>query len=315
MTVSGLGIQRLRRHRPRRPATSRSSTRTSRSSSSRTARSTTTGSSASRLIGAGHRFATQSDTEVIVHLYEDHGRRLRASTCAGCSRSRSGTGSGARLLLARDRVGKKPLFYARRDGTIWFGSEPKAILQDPEVDREVESRRDRLATSTSSTSRIRSAPSPRSRSCRRRTRSSGDDGRVEVERYWRLSYAPHRRLPLARGGARADPRQAARGDALAAAERRAARRVPLRRGRLERGRGGDGAAVSRAGEDLLDRLRRRRATTRPRMRARVADALRHGSPRAARRARTRSSCSRGSSGITASRSPTARRSRASTWRS
>ena len=43
-----------------------------------------------------------------------------------------------RLLLARDRVGKKPLFYALRDGALSFASELQALLQDPEIPREVD---------------------------------------------------------------------------------------------------------------------------------------------------------------------------------
>ncbi len=62
---------------------------------------------------AGHRVPDAVDTEVLVHGYEEWGDGLpRAST--GCSRSRSGIERRERLLLARDRVGKKPLYYRRR---------------------------------------------------------------------------------------------------------------------------------------------------------------------------------------------------------
>jgi len=78
------------------------------------------------LIRTGHRFRTQSDTEVLVHLYEDEGvdglQRLRGMF--GCAiwdaRQRS-------LLLARDRFGKKPLYYASLPGGIYFGSELKCL--------------------------------------------------------------------------------------------------------------------------------------------------------------------------------------------
>ncbi len=75
----------------------------------------------------GHRFYTQSDTEVIVHLYEDLGRdcvhQLRGMFAFAVFDERD-----RRLLLARDRLGKKPLHYARSDNRLLFGSEMKAIL-------------------------------------------------------------------------------------------------------------------------------------------------------------------------------------------
>jgi asparagine synthase (glutamine-hydrolysing) len=75
----------------------------------------------------GHRFSTRSDTEVIVHLYEDLGtdcvHRLRGMFAFALFDARQ-----RRLLLARDRVGKKPLHYALSSGRILFGSEIKAIL-------------------------------------------------------------------------------------------------------------------------------------------------------------------------------------------
>ena len=58
----------------------------------------------------GHRFRTHSDTETIVHLYEEYGPDCVAHLAA-CSPSPSGTTGKKRLFLARDRIGKKPLFY------------------------------------------------------------------------------------------------------------------------------------------------------------------------------------------------------------
>src|ERR1700687_6109936 len=70
----------------------------------------------------GHKFATHSDTETIVHLYEEYGedcfRRLRGMFAIALWDSRQ-----RKLLLARDRVGKKPLFYSRANDRIVFGSE------------------------------------------------------------------------------------------------------------------------------------------------------------------------------------------------
>lgn len=79
------------------------------------------------LVGRGHRFRTRSDTETIVHLYEEYGedcfRRLRGMFAIALWDSRE-----RKLLLARDRVGKKPLYYAAGRDRIVFGSELKAIL-------------------------------------------------------------------------------------------------------------------------------------------------------------------------------------------
>lgn len=75
----------------------------------------------------GHRFYTHSDTEVIVHLYEDSGadciKKLRGMFAIALYDERQGT-----LLLARDRLGKKPLHYALHEGRLYFGSEIKTIL-------------------------------------------------------------------------------------------------------------------------------------------------------------------------------------------
>ncbi len=75
----------------------------------------------------GHRFSTHSDTEVIVHLYEEYGaecvQKLRGMFAFALYDERVG-----RLLLVRDRLGKKPLHYAVQNGTLLFASEMKAIL-------------------------------------------------------------------------------------------------------------------------------------------------------------------------------------------
>ncbi len=82
----------------------------------------------------GHRFYTETDTEVIVHLYEEYGKqcvdRLRGMFAFAIWDDRN-----QRLLLARDRMGKKPLYYTNCRGRFLFGSELKTLLQLPEVDR------------------------------------------------------------------------------------------------------------------------------------------------------------------------------------
>ncbi|MGH7279380.1 MAG: asparagine synthase (glutamine-hydrolyzing), partial [Candidatus Rokuibacteriota bacterium] len=85
----------------------------------------------------GHRFRTRSDTEAIVHAYEEFGEgcvaRLR-----GMFAFAVWDASARRLLLARDRVGKKPLYYAAGGETLCFASELKALLQDPSLKREID---------------------------------------------------------------------------------------------------------------------------------------------------------------------------------
>ncbi|MCX5732860.1 MAG: asparagine synthetase B, partial [candidate division NC10 bacterium] len=85
------------------------------------------------LVRRGHRLRSRTDTEVILHLSEEEGphcvQRLR-----GMFAFAIWDAPRRRLVLARDRLGKKPLCY-QQDGTAFrFASEVKAILQDPQVD-------------------------------------------------------------------------------------------------------------------------------------------------------------------------------------
>lgn len=89
------------------------------------------------LIGRGHRFKSNSDTEVIVHLYEELGDACVAR-CEGMFAFALWDDRRQRLLLARDRVGIKPLYYADTGRAIVFGSEIKSIIQDPSVKRQVD---------------------------------------------------------------------------------------------------------------------------------------------------------------------------------
>jgi len=88
------------------------------------------------LVSKGHTFKTHTDTEVIVHLYEEFGeacvQKLRGMFAFAIWDQRQKV-----LLLARDRVGIKPLYYWLTDESLVFGSEVKAILADPEVRPEI----------------------------------------------------------------------------------------------------------------------------------------------------------------------------------
>ena len=89
------------------------------------------------LVKRGHRFGTQGDTEAIVHAYEEYG--------IDCVRHLHGMFAFAlwdkrrqRLLIARDRVGKKPLFYSVGPSGLSFASELRALIEDHTIPREVD---------------------------------------------------------------------------------------------------------------------------------------------------------------------------------
>jgi asparagine synthase (glutamine-hydrolysing) len=88
------------------------------------------------LMARGHAFRSRSDTEVIVHLYEESGE--------GCIEKLNGMFAIAiwddrrqRLILARDRMGEKPLYWTLVQKTLLFGSEPKSLLAHPLVSAEL----------------------------------------------------------------------------------------------------------------------------------------------------------------------------------
>lgn len=87
---------------------------------------------------SGHRFGTRSDTEVIVHAYEEWGEKcvtyLRGMFAFAVWDGRAGQGE-ARVLLARDRLGIKPLYYAIVDGALLFASEIRSLLASGAVAR------------------------------------------------------------------------------------------------------------------------------------------------------------------------------------
>ncbi len=89
-----------------------------------------------QLQGQGHIFKTESDTEVLVHLYEQHGldfvEKLRGMFAVALWDGRS-----ERLVIARDRFGIKPLYYSTANGKLIFASELKSILRSPDFNGQI----------------------------------------------------------------------------------------------------------------------------------------------------------------------------------
>ena len=85
----------------------------------------------------GHRYHDAGDTETIVHLYEEYGTRF-VEHLRGMFAIAIWDGRAGRLVLARDRLGKKPLYWRLADGRLTYGSELKAIMQDPDLERVVD---------------------------------------------------------------------------------------------------------------------------------------------------------------------------------
>ena len=87
----------------------------------------------------GHRFRSRTDSEVILHLYEDQGIDC-LQHIHGMFAFALWDGLHRRLFAARDRIGKKPFYYTWRDGRLLFASELKALLEHPAVEREINPR-------------------------------------------------------------------------------------------------------------------------------------------------------------------------------
>ena len=261
----------------------------------------------------GHRFRSASDSEVVVHLYEEVGARtpefLRGMFALAVWDARAAT-----LLLARDRFGEKPLFYCERPDGFVFASEIAALVADPRTPTEVS------LTALDSYLALQYVPAPH-------TIYAGINklppahilelrcgGRPVVRRYYGTSFAPTLAGIGEEEAARRVRETVEEAVQLAADVRRAARRVPVRRHRFVDHRRVHGARDRAPGQDVFGRLRRGRSD---RQRAALSRAW---SPSATAPTTTSwssiptwSACFPASSGTTASRSPTRRRCRPATF--
>ena len=134
----------------------------------------------------GHIFRTNSDTEVIVHLYEELGERC-VEKLRGMFAFAIWDEKQHKLMLARDRIGQKPLFYAQDGENFLFASELKAILTDSQQAREI----DYLAVHYYLS--LRFIPSPRTMLRNIKKLPPGHvlifrDSDITISRYWELSY-------------------------------------------------------------------------------------------------------------------------------
>jgi asparagine synthase (glutamine-hydrolysing) len=136
----------------------------------------------------GHRFYTNSDSECIVHAYEEYGDRC-FEHFRGMFAIAIWDQKNQRLLLARDRLGKKPLYYAEVADGLIFGSELKSLLLVPGFNRQLSEPALRdyvmfgyVPTPTCIFDGVKKLPAATALVC--------EDGRISMRRYWTLTYEP-----------------------------------------------------------------------------------------------------------------------------
>ena len=173
-----------------------------------------------QLARRGHELSTSGDTEVIAHLYEEEGpscvRRLHGMFALAVWDAKT-----CQLTLARDRVGKKPLFYSVRDGCLSFASELTALMADPEIPRDL----DHVALDAYLALRYVPAPLSAFAAVRKLPPASTltyRDGHAEIGRYWRLDYTRKRAV-----GSEEEVHEEVRGHIRRAVRRRMVADVPL----------------------------------------------------------------------------------------
>src|SRR6266581_7008072 len=141
----------------------------------------------------GHSFRSASDTEVLPHLYEEHGADM-LQHLNGMFAFALWDAKRRRLLLARDRFGEKPLYWGVFDKNLLFASEPKVLLAHPAVQPNLNLNAlrqylsfDYVPAPLSIYEGISKLPAAHMLTLA--------DGEIKVERYWRLSYQPHEPVP------------------------------------------------------------------------------------------------------------------------
>ena len=146
-----------------------------------------------QLEAKGHRFRSHTDSEVILHGYEEYGIDV-VNHLRGMFGFALYDTVRKRLLLARDRIGIKPLYYTRQNGRLVFGSEIKSILQDPGVERQVNHQAlyDYLG--------FEFVPAPETMFAGISKLPAGhllvwENGQASVRRYWDLSFRPAAPMP------------------------------------------------------------------------------------------------------------------------
>jgi asparagine synthase (glutamine-hydrolysing) len=140
----------------------------------------------------GHVFRTASDTETIVHLYEDFGTRC-VDHLRGMFAFAVWDGRRRQLLLARDRVGIKPLYFAERENEILFASELKPLLQVDDIDRSLNWASVRHLFTFLTTPPAESIVSGVSKLEPARTALARPGRPLAVERYWDVTFEPDER--------------------------------------------------------------------------------------------------------------------------
>lgn len=136
----------------------------------------------------GHRFQTATDTECLVHLYEEFGADM-LSRLRGMFAFAIFDTLRQRLMLARDRIGKKPLVYRLHRGRLDFASELKALLQLRDTPREI----DPVSVDLYLTYQYVPHPESILKGCAKLPPAHYalfEDGRLTVERYWQPPYEP-----------------------------------------------------------------------------------------------------------------------------